>query len=72
MTQAKATLMHQDSNRRDKMTSQQIAAALTKIEANMNSVSDASRAAVLRRAVADQSYRPVQVQAAVEYVETWL
>jgi len=54
------------------MTNQQIAAALTKIEASMNSVADASRVAVLSRAVADDSYRPVQVQAAVEYAATWL
>ena len=54
------------------MTNQQIAAALTKIEANMHSVADASRADVLRRAVADESFRPVQVSMAVEYAKTWL
>jgi hypothetical protein len=54
------------------MTTNQIAQALAKIEANMNSVADCSRAAVLRQAMADESFRPVQVAMAVEYAATWL
>lgn len=46
--------------------------ALELIEANMHTVADYSRAAILRRAVVDQSFRPAQVYEAIKHADTWL
>ena len=46
--------------------------ALKLIEANMRTVADSSRAAILRRAVAEPSFRPAQVYEAIEHADIWL
>ncbi len=46
--------------------------ALELIEANLNTVADCSRAAILRRAVADPSFLPAQVYEAIEHADIWL